>query len=95
MEKIKFITKVEDLSRNELIYIYHHLQVGNNVELLKIDENTAKYNVFFKGFCLGYVVIPMWLEKVSINMNSFKAKIKSMSKSKYLPTQGLNLEITL
>jgi hypothetical protein len=95
MDSIRFITKVEDLTRYDLIYIYHHLQVGNDVELIKVDENPSKYSVFYKGFCLGYVIIPKWIETVSHNFSAFKARVNSVSKSKYLPTDGLDLEITI
>lgn len=95
MDTIKFITKVEDLTRHDLIYIYHHLHVGNDVELVKVDENPSKYSVFYKGFCLGYVIIPKWIETLSHNFISFKARVNSVSKSKYLPTEGLDLEITV
>ena len=58
MDSIRFITKVEDLTRYDLIYIYHHLQVGNDVELIKVDENPSKYSVFLQRFLLGLCNYP-------------------------------------
>lgn len=91
---MKYITKVEDLSRSEMIYIYHHISVGKNLDLIKVENDPFKYMVYFKGFSLGYVLLPQGLALFEDQLKYLKAKVSHYTKKKFMPIQGLDIEIS-
>lgn len=91
---MKFITKVEDLSRSEMIYIYHHISVGKSLELIAVDKNPSKFFVMYKGFNLGYILLPSSLNLVEEQLKVLKAKVSHFTKKKFMPIQGLDVELS-
>ena len=97
---LSILTAVQQLSSYDMIYIYHHMMVGNELQLVReenhyLDKNAVQ--VCFKGFKIGYlterisaIVAPKLERQLPI-----KAKVTSISKVKYLPFDGLDIEILL
>ena len=89
---MNIIAQVQDLSRNEMIYIYHHLALGKKVDIER--ENDFVHSIYFKGFKLGYIRIPEWLNN-STDTYQIDAEINALSKRKYLPLDGLDIKLSL
>ena len=82
-----------------MIYIYHHLGVGSELELKRetnhyFDKNAVQ--VYFKNFKLGYlsnqissIVAPRIDNGIEVSV-----KVKNIDKLKYLPLNGLDLELS-
>ena len=92
------LTSVEQLGRFDMIYIYHHLKIGEELELIRDHSNPFEpygIDVFFKGFKVG-VVSPRTnrLNSKLIDKGAeVKATVKGLSKQKYMPLEGLDIEI--
>ncbi|MDX1444630.1 hypothetical protein [Lishizhenia sp.] len=91
---MKIITKVEDLSRSEMIYIYHHISVGKSLDLLEVENNPSKFIVMYKGFNLGYILLPSSLNLMEQQLKKLKAKVSHFTKKKFMPIQGLDIELS-
>lgn len=87
----KVIASVKDLSRHDMIYIYHHLQEGTNLKLKKTNVEGC-YDVMFKGFKLGYVHLKRWIQNQK--MEDIGVKIKYLTKQKYMPIKSMDIEIS-
>lgn len=92
------LTHVEDLCAFDMIYIYHHLNPGDALELNRDHSNPFEQHrveVYFKKFKLGYIseksssIISRLMDQGCI----LNAKVKSLSKNKYMPLSGLDIEI--
>ncbi len=92
------LTCVEDIAKYDMIYIYHHMSVGDELRLERDYSNIFQANqieVFFKGFKIGMIskksagIICRLMDK-GIPVS---ASIKGMSKNKYMPLNGLDIEI--
>lgn len=89
---MNIVAQVQDLSRNDMIYIYHHLALGKKVEVR--SENEFIHSIYFKGFKLGFIRIPEWINK-SVEKFKIDAEINALSKRKYLPLDGLDVKLSL
>jgi len=92
------LTQVEELTKHEMIYIYHHLQCGEELELERDYARLwDKYAVavYFKGFKIGYIstntnaIVSKQIDKGK----KVVAKVKKLYKQKYMPLDGLDIEV--
>lgn len=87
----KVIASVKDLSRHDMIYIYHHLKEGTKLNLIRTNVDGC-YDVMFKGFKLGYVHLKRWIQNQ--NINDIEVEIKYVTKQKYMPIKSMDIEIS-
>ena len=92
------LTSVEDLSRYEMIYIYHHIHPGAQLHLKRDYNNPFEpdaIEVFFKGFKLGHISRKSnrLISKIIDTGGDVRAIVKSTMKQKYMPLSGLDIEI--
>lgn len=91
---IKTIVSVQELMSHDLIYIYHHLQIGSIVQLELAGENVKGDPIFrvkFKGFILGFITISGAVRKLYEGITSFEGEITHLNKQKFLPVTGIDL----
>lgn len=91
---IKTIVSVDELMHHDLIYIYHHLQVGSIVQLELAGENVKGdplYRVLFKGFVLGCITITGAVVSLYRGLTSLEGEIIDINKQKFLPIKGIDL----
>ncbi len=98
LPNLGIITHISELSKHDMIYIYHHLKIGSELFLESDkarlwDKNAVA--VFYKGFKIGYVsdntsgLICKQLDKGL----TILAKVKTLYKQKYMPLDGLDIEV--
>ena len=98
LPNLGIITRISELSKHDMIYIYHHLKIGSELFLERDkarlwDKNAVA--VFYKGFKIGYVsdhtsgLICKQLDKGL----TILAKVKTLYKQKYMPLDGLDIEV--
>jgi len=92
------LTSVEYLSKFDMIYIYHHIQPGCLLKLERDVSNPFEPNniiVSFKGFKLGYVSQKSAniVGRLMDNGSQVEASVKCISRNKYMPLDGLDIEI--
>lgn len=100
LPSLGILTQIDELTKHEMIYIYHHLNVGAELTLerdyARLWDKTAVC-VFYKGFKIGYVskkssgIISKQIDKG----NNVIAKIKTLYKQKYMPLDGLDIAVTI
>lgn len=91
---IKTIVSVKELMSHDLIYIYHHLQIGAIVQLELVGENIKgdpSYSVRFKGFLLGFITISGAVRSLYEGINAFEGEVADLNKQKFLPIKGIDL----
>lgn len=91
---IKTIVSVDELRHHDLIYIYHHLQVGSIVQLELAGENVKGdplFRVIFKGFLLGYITISGAVRSIYEGLATFEGVVADLNKQKFLPVKGIDL----
>lgn len=96
MSQFKINAKVDCLSLYDMIYIYHHIQIGNLVSLKPKETrlNGDKiYYAMFKEFTLGEVKIKACFNRFFNQENELKAEVTLLSKEKYLPIKSLDISI--
>lgn len=96
--KIKSNLKVEELYNHDMIYIYHHLAVGEVVELKRAGSDilgNPYFDVLYKEFKLGVVKIDGLFRSFFEHEDQVYAKISAVSKSKYQPIKALDIQIAL
>lgn len=91
------LTQVIELTSYDMIYIYHHLQKGNELKLEKDNNHIFDKHaiaVSFKGFKLGYIS-PKVNQLIASKMehHTVIAKVKNIKKQKYMPLTGLDIEV--
>ena len=86
------VVSVQGLTRFDMIYIYHHVQNGEKVQLIK-TEIEGNFEVYFKTFKIGYIQLNKW--NFSLNSIPNEAEIKYISKHKYLPINQMDVEISI
>lgn len=91
---IKTIVSVQELMSHDLIYIYHHLQIGSIVQLELAGENVKGdplFRVKFKGFLLGFITISGAVRTLYEGITTFEGEVADLNKQKFLPTKGIDL----
>ena len=86
------------LSHYDLKYIYHHIQVGTELEMKREVNNVYDPNaiaVYYKSHKLGYVPKDgnTFLAKVLDSGSRLSLRVRKVLKTKYLPTTGLEVEV--
>lgn len=100
LPNLGILTRISELSKHDMIYIYHHLKIGSELHLERDrarlwDKNAVA--IYYKGFMIGYVsdntsgLICKQLDK-GLNVS---AKVKTLYKQKYMPLEGLDIIITI
>ncbi len=90
------IVAVEELMNHDMIYIYHHLNVGAIVSLTAAGTNVKgdlRYRVTYKNFMLGFVTIKGPVKALFEGVDTLESTVVGMKKQKFLPIQGLDLSI--
>ncbi|WP_027418760.1 hypothetical protein [Crocinitomix catalasitica] len=90
------IVAIEELINYDMIYIYHHLQIGSKVELKKATENIKgdmRFAVYFKTFKLGYITISSFLAPIYTDISVIACEINSFVKEKFLPIKAIDLKL--
>lgn len=90
------IATVEELANHDMIYIYHHLHVGAELQLIESEpglHGEIRYAVFYKRFKLGYIKISGALSSFYADRRHITAEVIEMSKEKYLPLKGLDIKL--
>lgn len=91
---VKTIVSVQELGNYDLIYIYHHLQIGSIVKLITDGTNVKgdpRYRVVFKGFLLGFVTLGGAVRSIYENIQELESEIVGLNKQKFLPIKGIDL----
>ena len=91
------LTSVENLSMFDMIYIYHHINPGDELQVQReFSENRLQLiEVTYKGFKLGHIskntapIIGRLLDRGI----PVKVTVKALSKQKYMPLTGLDIEV--
>jgi len=90
------IVSVDELSDHDMIYIYHHLQVGSVVNLTAAGTNVKgdlRYKVAFKNFILGFVTLGEAVRTIYENCQSIDSEIVGLKKQKFLPINGIDISL--
>ena len=93
---IKANLSVSGLMNYDMIYVYHHIKEGTQVELKRHSENIQGdpvFNVFYKGFMLGTVAVSGIISSFYVGEDSFFAEVSGVSKDKYLPINKLDIQV--
>lgn len=100
LPSLGILTQIDELTKHDMVYIYHHLQIGSELTLerdyARLWDKTAVV-VLFKGFKIGYIskkssgIISKQIDKG----HQVIAKIKTLYKQKYMPLDGLDVAVTI
>jgi len=93
---IKANLSVSELMNHDMIYVYHHLNEGTQVELKRHSENMQGdpiFKVFYKTFLLGTVAVTGIMKSFYVGEQSVLAEISAVSKDKYLPINKLDIQL--
>lgn len=100
LPSLGILTQIDELTKHDMVYIYHHLQIGSELTLerdyARLWDKTAVV-VLFKGFKIGYIskkssgIISKQIDKG----HQVIAKIKTLYKQKYMPLDGLDVSVTV
>ncbi len=98
LPNLGILTHVEELTRYDMIYIYHHLKNGAILDIEKDDNRAWDENslmVSFKGFKLGYVSskTSAIIKKKMAQGYAISASVKSVNKEKYLPLNAMDIQV--
>ena len=90
------IVSVEELSDHDMIYIYHHLKIGDSVDLNAEGTNVKgdlRYRVSYKNFNLGYITLGSPIKSIYKNTPTLTSEIVHMEKKKFLPVHAIDLSL--
>jgi hypothetical protein len=93
---LRTVVAVEELLNHDMIYVYHHIQTGSQVELTPNGTNLfgdRKYQVEFKGFIIGYTTVSGIMKDMFADSEKITAQVFSMTKDRYMPIKELDLQI--
>lgn len=93
---LQHVFKVSELLSYDMIYIYHHLQEGTDVTLVKDEihlEGKFSYLVYFKGFKLGSVLVSALFTAMYGEQEVFIGQVASVTKEKYMPIKELDIVV--
>lgn len=98
LPSLGILTRISELSKHDMIYIYHHLKIGSELFLERDKTRLWDRNavaVFYKGFKIGYVsdnTSGLICKQLDKGLSVF-AKVKTLYKQKYMPLDGLDIEV--
>ena len=95
---LKSITTVTELENHDMIYVYHHLKIGQMVQLLADGTNLKgdiRYKVFYKNFTLGYVYLGGFFKHYYESNRELFATVNSIQKDRYMPVKELDIEVCI
>jgi hypothetical protein len=93
---LQHIFTVSDLYSYDMIYIYHQIQEGTKVILVRDDLQIGgnyRYSVYFKDFQIGTLFVSSFFSAQYGNLDKIEAEIASITKEKYLPIKNLDVII--
>lgn len=91
---LKAIANVEELVNYDMIYVYHHLNIGDTLKLIYSEirlNGDHRYEVYYKNFKLGYISMGGLTKSLYGGYDEIIASISSFSKEKYLPIKSLDI----
>lgn len=95
---LKSIATVNELAHHDMIYIYHHLKVGQMVQLSAEGTNLKgdiRYKVSYKNFTLGYVYLGGFFKSYYESNRELFATVNSIQKDRYMPVKELDIEVCI
>lgn len=95
---LKSVAEVKELINYDMIYIYHHLQLGDQVQLKSTSTNLKGdicYSVSFKDFIIGTVTLGGYFRSYYEANPNLTAKIIGLQKEKFLPVSKLDIEVNI
>lgn len=88
--------KVDQLTQFDMIYSYHLIYVGLEIQLtqeeIKLNGDIV-YSVYYKNFKLGVVNLSGFYKLKFREVQKIQAHVSAISKEKYLPLKGLEVVI--
>jgi hypothetical protein len=98
LPSLGILTQVDELSRYDLIYLYHKLKAGSELEIEQDktrswDDNAL--SVSFNGRKIGYVsqkTSAIVRKKIAQGF-AVSAKVKSVLSDKFMPLKSLDIQI--
>ncbi len=98
LPNLGILTQIVELNKFDMIYIYHHLSIGDTLFLERDYNRLWDKNaicVFFKGFKIGYISSKTSgiISKQIDRGEKVTAKVKELRKQKYMPLNGLDIEV--
>ena len=94
--RFRIISKVEELMNHDMIYIYHHLNIGSELKLIYAEtrlNSDLRYVVYYKKFKLGYITLGGFVKDMYLGSDVIIANVSSLSSEKYLPINSLDIEL--
>ncbi|MBN4072786.1 hypothetical protein JYT74_01970 [Crocinitomix catalasitica] len=94
--RIRSIVSLEEIENHDMIYIYHHLHIGDQLKLSLVGTNLMgdlRMKVEFKQFVLGVVILGGILKEFYEGRTELWAEISFMEKKKYLPVKRLDIAL--
>ncbi|MFK8039563.1 MAG: hypothetical protein AB8B74_14830 [Crocinitomicaceae bacterium] len=94
---IQHVFKVSELFNYDMIYIYHHIQEGTKVNLVRDELQIGgkyRYFVYYKDYQLGSLFVSSFFSAQYGNLKSIEAEVTSITKEKYMPIKHLDVLIT-
>ena len=98
LPSLGILTQIVELNKFDMIYIYHHLSIGSSLFLERDYDRLWDRNaicVFYKGFKIGYISnnTSSLISKQLDRGERIITKVKALRKQKYMPLDGLDVEI--
>jgi len=97
LPNVQYIFTVSNLYKYDMIYIYHHIQEGIKVTLVRDDlklGGNSSYSVYYRNFHLGSVFISPFFTAQYGNVDKIEAEIANITKEKYLPIKNIDIIIS-
>lgn len=95
---LKTVAQIEELMFHDMIYVYHHINIGTEIKLLASGSNVKgdiRYEVCFKNFTLGFVTLGGFFKNYYEQNEVLFGRIKSYHKKKFMPIQDIDIEIDI
>ena len=100
LPKLGVLTQIDEVTRYDLVYIYHLLKTGDELTIEKDLERTwddQALVVLYKGYKLGYVsrkTSELIARKLKNGFN-ITATIRSVLKHKFNPFASVDIQVCL
>jgi len=93
---LRSIVSIEELYNHDMIYVYHHLKIGDQVNLIECGTNIKgdiRFKVAYKNFTLGFVTIGGLFKDYFESSKTLFGTINAISKKKFMPISALDIEL--
>ena len=98
LPSLGILTQIVELNKYDMIYIYHHLSIGDSLVLERDYDRLWDRNaicVFYKGFKIGYISTKAsgLISKQLDRGEKIITKVKALRKQKYMPLDDLDVAV--